>query len=56
MGASYNSIVLKGTREQVEEEFHSIQETDRYENGHIYSGGFGMCNGLNFVSRNPFRS
>lgn len=52
MGAAYNSTILKGTREEVKEQFRGIQETDRHENGHSYSGGFGMCPGLDFVSRN----
>lgn len=32
--------------EKAKKEFRADQETDLYENGHSYSGGIGMCEGV----------
>jgi hypothetical protein len=49
MGASYNQVTLKGDRASVKKQFEKLQENDRHENGHSYSGGFGMATGLEFA-------
>lgn len=54
MGASFNTIKLKGTRADVERLFRQEQEQDRHDNGHSYSGGFGMAAGLVFAKTAPF--
>lgn len=53
MGACFQSMTLDGklTRKEVEAKFESAQADDRYENGHSYSGGFGMASGLTFVGK-----
>lgn len=50
MGANFNDMKVDGskTRNEVEVIFSDCQERDRYDNGHAYSGGFGMANGLEF--------
>lgn len=48
MGASFNLMHATGDRRKVAEEFQKVQDTDRYDNGHSYSGGFGMASGLSF--------
>lgn len=50
MGANFQTMTLAGTltRNQVEEAFALAQDQDRYENGHSYSGGFGMATGISF--------
>jgi len=48
MGAAYNEMKVRGSRAFVAETFERVQEQDRYENGHSYSGGFGMAEGLSF--------
>ena len=48
MGACFNHTVIKGTKDEVRLAFEAIQDLDRYENGHSYSGGFGMARGLEF--------
>jgi hypothetical protein len=50
MGASFLTTKLPGSlsRKEVEQKFAFIQDQDRYENGHSYSGGFGMALGLEF--------
>jgi hypothetical protein len=52
MGATFQTRVLPGNLSQaeVEAKFAEIQDQDRYENGHSYSGGIGMANGLEFRS------
>ena len=52
MGATYNEAKLTGTPEQVRMKFEQLQDQDRYENGHSYSGGFGMTRGLQFARAN----
>jgi hypothetical protein len=58
MGADFQSMELPGTldRKDVEHAFEKAQADDRYENGHYYSGGFGMANGLEFPVLEPFAS
>jgi hypothetical protein len=48
MGADFRSMRLDGKLTTIEatREFHAAQDQDRYENGHMYSGGFGMATGL----------
>jgi hypothetical protein len=48
MGASFNWMDLPGnlTEAQVRDAFAKAQEQDRHDNGHSYSGGFGMADGL----------
>jgi len=55
MGANYVSFNTTGTEKEVQILFEREQEQDRYENGHCYSGGIGMANGLSFKS-NVFQS
>jgi hypothetical protein len=52
MGAAFVTRVLPGTLSQAEvrERFRAMQEQDRYENGHSYSGSIGMADGLEFRS------
>ena len=52
MGAAFQSRVFPGDlkKEAVRSEFEDLQERDRYDNGHSYSGGFGMARGLQFRS------
>jgi hypothetical protein len=52
MGASFNMMRAKGTKAEIKAKFAEVQENDRYENGHSYSGGFGMASGLEFVRPN----
>lgn len=53
MGANFETMSLPGnlSREEVEKRFAEAQDQDRYENGHEYSGGFGMASGLTFEYR-----
>jgi len=47
MGGSFDCYTSKAkTFKQVAEEFNSIAESDRHENGHMYSGGMGMKEGV----------
>lgn len=50
MGAQFNTMSLPGnlSRKEVSGKFAAAQDRDRYENGHSYSGGFGMACGLKF--------
>ena len=45
MGANYQQAVLPGSlgRAEVREQFDNIRSKDRHDNGHSYSGGFGMA-------------
>jgi len=52
MGASFNTMKAKGTQAEVRAIFEAAQEQDRHENGHCYSGGFGMATGLTFSHSN----
>lgn len=51
MGASFNCIAEIGTETEIRAKFAQIQDQDRYENGHVYSGGFGMAEGLTFTNK-----
>lgn len=53
MGASFQTMTLSGdvSRADLKAEFERAQDQDRYENGHSYSGGFGMATGLKFASK-----
>lgn len=51
MGAqNVGRFVPKDSKDEVVKDFHNEQEIDRYENGHMYSGGIGMANGIQFTS------
>lgn len=51
MGANFQTMRVAGNldRKAVEDAFGRAQQDDRHENGHSYSGGFGMAEGLNFT-------
>jgi hypothetical protein len=53
MGANFCTMLLPGTlsQTQVRAKFKEAQEQDRHENGHSYSGGFGMASGLRIYDR-----
>ena len=50
MGAQFQQAKMPGNidRKIIEARFRDMQEQDRYENGHSYSGGWGMATGLEF--------
>jgi len=50
MGCNFVTEQIDGakTREEVKTIFARLQDQDRYENGHSYSGGLGMTTGLIF--------
>jgi hypothetical protein len=56
MGANFCTMSVPATleRKEIEKEFRKAQEQDRYENGHSYSGGFGMASGLAFKQAPTF--
>lgn len=56
MGASFNTRGYDGslTKEQVKQKFAADQEQCRHENGHSYSGGIGMADGLEFDDTKTF--
>lgn len=39
------------TRQELKTKFDELQEQDRYENGHCYSGSIGMAQGLTIMDR-----
>lgn len=52
MGAEFCTMTVKGQdKKKAQKEFKAEQESDLYENGHSYSGGFGMAQGLEFESK-----
>ena len=52
MGACFESVVIKGENEtEAKKKFEAIQENDRYENGHSYSGTIGMADGIKFTGQ-----
>lgn len=53
MGAFYNTMRRDGdlTKDQLRSVFEAAQQQDRYENGHMYSGGFGMAAGLSITDK-----
>ncbi|MDX5370347.1 MAG: hypothetical protein LPL29_13325 [Alphaproteobacteria bacterium] len=50
MGAVFSYMVVRGDlpHKEVKAKFEAEQDQDRYENGHMYSGGLGMAHGLTF--------
>lgn len=58
MGTYFNTKIITGpgSREEIAEKFDVIQSDCRYENGHSYSGGFGMACGLAFHDKDVFES
>ena len=50
MGANFLTRTVEKsklpTQKELREHFRAIQDQDRFENGHSYSGGFGEANGL----------
>jgi hypothetical protein len=51
MGAAFNFITYSNLpADMLKTRFAQLQEQDRYENGHSYSGGFGMAPGLRLHS------
>jgi hypothetical protein len=53
MGACFQTYSrdAKLTPAQLKADFRQVQEQDRHENGHEYSGGFGQCRGLEVTSQ-----
>ena len=53
MGASFQTLKMPGalTKAEVQVCFDEAQAEDRYHNGHSYSGGIGMADGLSFMER-----
>lgn len=51
MGAQFNtmSVPARFSEAEVRKQFEEAQDQDRYDNGHSYSGGFGMATGLKFI-------
>jgi len=55
MGANFQTMKSKtADRAEARKEFEAAQDQDRYENGHSYSGGFGMASGLEFNDEPSF--
>lgn len=56
MGANFCTMSVPATltRKDIQKQFSEAQEQDRYENGHSYSGGFGMADGLAFRDNPTF--
>lgn len=50
MGADFQEMVVPTSRstDEVRMQFYQAQTRDRYENGHLYSGGFGQADGIAF--------
>ena len=49
MGAQFNFEIMGKKEEKVKlimDRFARMQKEDLYENGHSYSGGIGMCDGI----------
>lgn len=53
MGCVFNTMSVGGTvtEDDLRARFEDEQEQDRYENGHSYSGGFGMATGVVITTR-----
>jgi hypothetical protein len=57
MGAAFVGFTIRHisgvplTKEEVKKSFDEKQEVCRHENGHRYSGGIGMADGIKFVCR-----
>ena len=52
MGACFvEHTVLGGNEKYVQKKFDEMQDQCLHENGHSYSGGIGMANGLKFTGK-----
>lgn len=53
MGANFETMTLPGSMlaNQVRPAFENAQAQDRHDNGHSYSGGLGMADGLTFPNK-----
>jgi hypothetical protein len=51
MGANFQTMRLPLDKVKAADLFRQEQEPDRYDNGHSYSGGFGMTTGLEFAKQ-----
>lgn len=53
MGAEFQTLRLPRdlSQDQVTRKFQEAQASDQYENGHSYSGGIGMADGLEFTTQ-----
>ena len=57
MGAEYCEMFVNSEdKNEVKDAFRREQESDRHENGHSYSGGFGMAPSLTFNTTKVFES
>ena len=57
MGAAYvTGFCPEQDKSTVWQLFQEEQEQDRYENGHCYSGGIGMAEGIRFLDDKKFGS
>ena len=57
MGAAYvTGFCPEQDKSTVQQLFQEEQEQDRYENGHCYSGGIGMAEGISFLDDKKFGS
>lgn len=57
MGATYvDGFYNSEDKNSVHANFQEEQEIDRYENGHCYSGGIGMAEGIRFLDDKQFGS
>ena len=55
MGAAFDAYFANNpNRTEVKQKFDYIQEIDRHENGHCYSGGIGMASGIRFLNDRTF--
>lgn len=56
MAADFCTMTAKGSTPEktVRLLFSTVQDQDRYDNGHSYSGGFGMCPGLTITKKAIF--
>ena len=56
MGANFATMEMDGnlSEYEVRAKFLLVQDNDRYENGHSYSGGFGQATGLKFSKHSVF--
>jgi hypothetical protein len=52
MGAEFNTLKVDSTdRLAIRKAFDSAQSSDLHDNGHSYSGGIGMAEGLEFKDK-----
>jgi hypothetical protein len=56
MGAEFNQMIVNSTKtSEIRTAFENAKDQDLHENGHSYSGGWGMCPDLS-VKSNSFES